>query len=492
MVKDVLVDVGISEVRLAVLENGDAVEIYYEKNSKQNLIGNIYRGKVERVLSGMQSAFVDIGLEKNAFLYVKDVVPISYSDDGDIMISENGMPDISELLSMGQEISVQVIKEATGGKGARVTTRLSIPGRYSVLIPHGGVIGISKKIEDIEERKRLKHIAMLIKPENAGVIMRTAAENVSREQLIEDIQGLASIFQGISKKEQKGNVPRLMHAEPGIIDHAVREHLKADTHRFLLNDRAEYEKVLAHLDVVAPGLKMKVEYFSKGYDMFEYYHVESALMEALSRKVWLKSGAYIVFDYTEAMTVIDVNSGKCVGKIDLEETALKINLEAVRTIARQIRLRDLSGIIIADFIDMQKKEHRDKVVHALREAVKDDKTPTSVVGMTGLGLIEITRKKIRQPLYKSFTVDCRACKGAGYRISPITIARRIEKRIAAHMADACSGYVEAYVHPEILKILEGSEGENIEKLKSLYKCNLKLIASNDTDYEEVNAKINFF
>ncbi len=488
MVKDVLVDVGLGEIRVAVLENSIPAEIYIGKRESESLVGNIYRGRVERVLPGMQSAFVNIGLDKNAFLYVKDVVPINYNDEGDMLLSGDGFPEISELLSQGQEISVQVIKEPTGSKGPRVSARLSLAGRCTVMMPNGNVSGISKKIENPDERKRLKSIAQKYRPENAGLIMRTASENVPEEKLVEDIQNLKEHMELLIKKEQKGAVPRLLYGEPGIIAHAVREYLTADINRFLINDRDEYEKILALLDDASPGLKMKVEYFSKNYDMFEYYHVESALMEALSRKMWLKSGAYLVFDRTEALTVIDVNSGKFVGKTDLEETAYKINVEAAKAIARQIRLRDLSGIIIVDFIDMHQKEHREQVVQTLREAVKADKTQTMVMGMTSLGLVEITRKKIRQPLYKSLTVDCRACQGAGYRISPVTIARRIEKRIASHMADVPSGYVEAHVHPEILKILEGSEKDNISKLETLHNSKINLVASHEVDYEEVLLK----
>ncbi len=488
MVKDVLVDVGLGEIRLAVLENSLPAEIYIEKREGARLVGNIYRGRVERVLPGMQSAFVDIGLEKNAFLYVKDVVPINYNEDGDVLLSSDGFPDISELLSQGQEISVQVIKEPTGNKGPRVTTRLSLAGRYAVMMPGINAQGVSKKIRDHEERKRLRSIAQQHRPENAGLIMRTASENIPEEMLVEDIQNLKGQRDLLIKKEQKGAVPRILYGEPGIIAHAVREYLTSDINRFLINDRDEYEKVLAQLDDAASGLKMKVEYFSKNYDMFEYYHVESALVEALSRKVWLNSGAYLIFDRTEALTVIDVNSGKFVGKTDLEETAFKINVEAAKAIARQIRLRDLSGIIIVDFIDMHQKEHREQLVQTLREAVKGDKTQTTVMGMTSLGLVEMTRKKIRQPLYKSLTVDCRACQGAGYRISPVTIARRIEKRIASHMADTPSGYVEAHVHPEIFKVLEGSEKDNMEKLEMLYSCKVNLVASHEVTYEDVMLK----
>lgn len=477
MVRDVLVDVAPGEVRLAVLENGEAAEVYIEKRETESLIGNIYRGKVERVLPGMESAFVDIGLDKNAFLYIKDVCP------------EEAPADISELLTQGQEITVQVIKDSAGTKGPRVTTRLSIPGHYVVLMPGSHAAGVSKKIQDDEERKRLKDIALGHKPQNAGIVVRTAAEDVAEEQLTEDINVLEELWRDLLIKEQRGAVPRLLYREPDMIVKAVREYLRPDIGRLLINSREEYGKILASLDTAAPGIKAKVEYFSKDYDMFEYYHVESAIDEALSRRVWLKSGAYLIFDRTEALTVIDVNSGKYVGRTGLEETALKINLEAAETIAKQVRLRDLSGIIIADFIDMQRKEHREQVVQMLREAVKHDKTPTVVVGITNLGLVEMTRKKVRQPLYKSLTVDCRACRGAGYRISPVTAARRIEKRMASFMADAKGGCIEVHAHPEIYKVLNGSEKENIERLKLFYHCDLKLQASNEAGYEEASFKL---
>lgn len=424
MIKDVIVDIDLSEVRLAVLEDDQLVEMYVEKRAKKSPVGNIYRGKVERVLPGMQAAFVDIGLDKSAVLYVKDVCPINYSEEGEIQDSGDGLPDIADMLSQGEEISVQVIKDSTGSKGARVTTRLSMAGYFAVMIPHGKGIGVSKKIEDHDERKRLRRLATEMKPDNAGIIMRTNSENIPEEQIIEDIEELKTRVNELIVKEQRGSVPRLIYAEPDIVTKAVREYLNTDTNRFVINDPDEYERILSLLEDAAPELKKKITYFSKDYELFEYYHVESALREALSRKVWLKSGAYLVFDRTEALTVVDVNSGKCVGKTDFEETAYKINLEAAEAIAVQIRLRNLSGIIMVDFIDMHQKEHRDQLVQKFREAVKADKTQTVVVDMTSLGLVEITRKKVHQPLYKSFTVDCTICRGAGYHISPEVVAHR--------------------------------------------------------------------
>lgn len=395
MIKDVLIDIKSDEIRLAIMEDSEVSEIRIEKSEIKSLVGNIYRGKVERVLTGMQSAFVDIGLDKNAFLSIKDLLPrdCDYLND-----TQETFPDISGLLRQGNEISVQVIKDASGEKGPRVTTNISIPGRYAVLMPGSNVCGISKKIEDREEQIRLKEIAAESRPENCGLILRTAAQEADASQISEDIENLLTIWSNIMQAEEKGRVPRLLYSETGILTQAVREHLTPDINKFIVNDLDSYEKIISVLGYEAPDLKTRVELYTKDYEMFEYYHVQSALQEALSRKVWLKSGAYLIFDYTEALTVVDVNSGKYTGKTDLEETALSINLEAARKIASQIRLRNLSGIIIIDFIDMKQSEHRDQVVQALRNYVKNDRIKTTVLGMTRLGLVEMTRKKVKNPL----------------------------------------------------------------------------------------------
>lgn len=396
MIKDILIDIGTDETRIAILEDGVVAEIQIEKNQEKSLVGNIYKGKVVRVLSGMQSAFVDIGLKKNAYLYVKDVIPVKYNNSDELTHS-GSLPDISELLNQGQEINVQVIKDAIGEKGPRVSAHIAIPGRYTVFLPHGNTIGISKRIASQEERQRLREIVASVKSDKSGIIVRTSSESIGEALLTEEINTLSSLWESIQEKEKKVNSPELLHGEPGIIEHTIREHLST-CNRFIVNQKETYEKITSLLSDEAPGLKERVEYYNKCYDMFEYYNVQSALKEALSRKVWLKNGAYLVFDYTEAMTVVDVNSGKYVGKLDMEETVFKINIEAANALVRQIRLRNLSGIIIVDFIDMQKKEHREQLLQHLREAVKADRIQTVVVGMTSLGLVEMTRKKVRIPL----------------------------------------------------------------------------------------------
>lgn len=485
MVSDVLVDVGMGETRLAVLENGELAEFYIERNEEVSMVGNIYRGRVERVLPGMQSAFVDIGLSKNAFLYVKDALPVKYDDNGDILPPVNGSLRIEELLSPGQELTVQIIKELTGSKGPRVTTRLTIPGNYAVLLPDSNVVGVSKRIEDGDERKRLRELALAYKPERAGIIIRTAAEHAAEELLADDIGNLVETWREIIARESAGAVPRCLYCEPDFISHAVREYCKPDLNRLIINDRDTCERVRSLLDSISPGIRMKVEYFSKNYDLFEYFNVESALNEAISRKVNLKSGGYVIFDRTEAFTVIDVNSGKYTGRSNLEETALKINLEAARVIARQIRLRNIGGIIIIDFIDMVDKDHRDQVVTTMKEAARQDRTPSTVIGMTSLGLVEMTRKKIRQPLSAYLTTDCRCCRGAGWRVSPTTVAKRLEKRILRQMAGNSSGYLEIEVHPEIYRVMTGAERDILRGMEDAYSCRLAIRSAEDVDYEDM-------
>lgn len=397
MIKDILIDVEKNQIMMAALEDERVVDIRVEDVENQSRVGDIYRGKVKRVMPGMQAAFVDIGLDKNAYLYVKDIYASRSIEDDDLLKKSNDLPDISQYLSAGQEITVQIIKDQAGEKGPRATTQITLAGRYSVLMPQGDFTAVSKKIEDTDERARLIEIASNIKKEPCGIIVRTAAEEVDKDLLEDDIKELQALWQHINKMQQRGKVPRILHAEAGVIGFVLREYLSTKAHRILVNDKETYESIVSSLRD-QPDLMKKVRYYNQDYDMLDFYGVRNVISEALSRRVWLKSGAYLIFDYTEALTVIDVNTGRFIGKTDMEETALKINLEAAKAVAQQIRLRNISGIIIIDFIDMVKKEHRQELLRALREYVKDDKIHTVVVDMTKLGLVEMTRKKVRLPL----------------------------------------------------------------------------------------------
>ncbi len=415
MKREIIADSSFRDLRVALLEDGELAEVYIEKNGLSNrIVGNIYRGKVSSVLPGMQAAFVDIGHEKNAFLYVSDVIPQkSFVDDEEDCTQDLRGWSIEELLKPGQEITVQVAKEPMGSKGCRVTTHVTLPGRHIVLLPGADYTGVSRRIENDNERNKLRKIAESLKPKGMGLIVRTASEGRSEEDFKEDIDFLQKLWESITNKEKKGQVPRCIHKDMTLILRTVRDIFTFDIDRFVINDKQQYEKVLEFVDLISPELKNRVELFDKGYDIFEYYQIESKIARALARKIWLKSGGYLVFDKTEALTVVDVNTGKYIGSNNLEDTVLKTNMEAAAEIAKQVRLRDIGGIIIIDFIDMHETEHQQMVIEALRQALKRDRTRTTVVGMTGLGLIEMTRKKIKQELATDMTINCPHCEGTG-------------------------------------------------------------------------------
>lgn len=479
MAKDLLLDTAFGDIRIAVLEDGELAEFHVEKPDNGSPLGNIYRGKVERVLPGMQSAFIDIGLSRNAFLHIKDLLSEGYRAAG------AGTPAIEDLLKAGQELTVQVIKDMSGQKGPRVTTRISLPGHFAVLLPGRDTVDVSKRVKDDRERERLMELASGLKPEGAGILFRTAAAYVPENLLREEVRDLAGKWESILQQQSKGPVPRCLYSEPDFVIRLIREHLGSGLDRIIVNDRELWQRINQLADSVSSLRRLRVEYFEKGYDMFEYYHVESAISRALSRKVMLKSGGYLIFDTTEALTVIDVNSGKYVGRESLEETALKINKEAAEMIARQIRIRDIGGIIIIDFIDMKEEPHRQEVVAALREAVKRDRTQTVVVGMTNLGLVEMTRKKVRQPLASYMTAKCRSCGGTGRILSPETAAARAEKRIIGYMPHCRTGHLEVQVHPEIYRVLVEKRKEALDKACGIYGCSLELLPSPDVHYEDV-------
>jgi len=489
LVNEIIVDVGTEENRVALLEDKELVEIYIERPDTDRLVGNIYRGKVSSVLPGMQAAFVDIGYEKNAFLYVGDaVLPRDFSDEDDEIYQEVKDYSIDELLRPGQEITVQVIKEPIGTKGPRVTTHITLPGRYLVLLPNADYIGISRRIEDDSERSRLKKIAEKFKPRGMGLIVRTASEGKSAEDISRDINFLLKLWDTIKQKEQSGHVPRCIHKDLSLIYRAVRDLFTWDVDKFVINDRQEYSKVLELVEMLSPALRYRVECFSKSYDIFEYYQIEPKISRALARKVWLKCGGYLVIDRTEALTVIDINTGKYVGNSNLEETVLRTNIEAAKEIAKQLRLRDIGGIIIIDFIDMHESEHQHMVLDALKQALKKDRTKSTVVGMTGLGLIEMTRKKVRQELVSVMMMECPYCEGEGKILSAEAIARNVEKEISRYFNETIANAIQVEVHPLVATILKGHDGENLARMEEVYNKKIVVKASGDIKHEDIKIK----
>ena len=469
--KEIIIDVGSRQTRVALLENKGLTEIYIERQRNERITGNIYKGKVENVLPGMQAAFIDIGLDKNAFLYVKDALPNTYFDEDDEYVDPAQYKDyqIDELLKTGQEIMVQIMKEPIDTKGARVTTHITLPGRFVVLMPTIEYIGISRRIESDAEREKLKKTAEVLKPKGMGLIVRTAAEDCTAEDVSNDIDFLLKLWDNIKQKQKTGVTPRIVHKDINIVYRTVRDMFTKDIDRLVINSKEHYEKVKELIAMISPHLKNKVEYYNKSYDIFEFYQVEPQISKIISRKVWLKCGGYIVIDQTEALTSIDVNTGKFVGTVDLSDTVLKTNTEAAKEIAKQLRLRDIGGIIIIDFIDMPDTEHETVVLEALKNALRKDRTRTNVLGMTQLGLVEMTRKKVRQRIENILLAPCPYCKGEGRILSSETIVKKIEKEVNSLFSNtgATAAYIE--IHPDVEELINYYIEEDIIELGKSYK-----------------------
>lgn len=413
--KQILIDVQSNHTKVALLENDELTEIYVEDHVSESIVGNIYNGRVENVLQGMQAAFIDIATDKNAFLYVKDAIPNAYQEEEDSYSNSSHWKDvhINEILKSGEEIMVQVVKEPFGNKGARVTTHITLPGRYVVLMPTVEYIGISRRIENNEEKERLKSIAENIKPDNMGLIIRTVAEGCKIEVLKKEVSFLLLLWEKIKKSSLKNNAPSMIHKDENIIFRTVRDIFTSDIDKFIINNREHYDSIQEIVSLISTEMTHKVEYYDSSYDLFGHYKLYNKITKMLNRKVWLRSGGYIVIDQTEALTSVDVNTGKFVGTKDLRDTVLKTNIEAAREIAKQLRLRDIGGIVIIDFIDMQDKEHEKLVIEVLKKALRKDRTKANVFGMTQLGLLEMTRKKVRQRAETSFLTLCPNCNGEG-------------------------------------------------------------------------------
>jgi ribonuclease E len=398
---------------IAILEGRSLVEHYVSHPADDvfQIHGNIYVGRVENVLPGMEAAFIDIATPKNAVLYRSDV---QYDPD-DVESGGGEQPRIEDVLKARQLILCQVTKNPIAHKGARLTQEVSLPGRFVVLVPNSRTYGISKRLPD-DERKRLRQILDRIRPAEHGLIVRTAAENVTADEIERDVARLVKQWEQISELAAKQQRPGLIYREPEMAVRIIREEFNAEYRGVLIDDKALYEDMRDYVAAVAPALVDRIEYFdpaAEALPMFERYHVSEQLVKALDRKVWLPSGGSLIIEHTEALTVIDVNTGRNVGSSSLEETVFRNNLEAAEEIARQLRLRDIGGIIVIDFVDMEIKDNRDKVVKAFREALSRDKTRTQVFNISELGLVEMTRKRIGEGLLESVAHRCEHCDGRG-------------------------------------------------------------------------------
>ncbi len=497
MQNEILINATKEEVRVALLEGGQVVEFYVERRRGASLVGNIYKGRIVKVLPGMQSAFVDIGLEKAAFLYVGDIVildemPSHFNNEVSVEATNDSIyikpqkASINEIIQEGQELLVQVAKDPIGTKGARVTAHVTLPGRYVVFMPTIDHIGVSRRITDEAERSRLKDIAELIKPSKGGIIVRTASEGCSEEELRRDLEFLLMLWDNILKKKDSQPAPYLLYTDLDLVLRTVRDMMGQNIERMIIDSDEDYNRIIDFVSVYFPKLADRIELYDGQEPLFDAFGVEVDISRALGKKVWLKSGGYIVIDQTEAMTVIDVNTGKFVGKESLEETVLKTNLEAVKEIAYQIRLRNLGGIIIIDFIDMEKPENRQKVFNAFVDMMKKDRVKSTILNISELGLIQMTRKRVRESITRILCEPCPYCDGKGYIKTARTVCYEIMRKIRK-MRPYISTRLIVKVNPLVAELLSDEERQGIEELENIF--NLKIVIQEDSTFHQEHFEI---
>jgi len=480
-----------TEVRVAYLENGVPVEVYVERQAERGVVGNVYRGRVVRVLPGMQAAFVKIGLERTAFLYVNDALPRAPTpseEHGERSVDDTGsvpraqttedegrrgfrtapLANIADVLKQGQEIVVQVQKEPLGTKGARLTRHVTIPGRNLVYMPFSDHVGVSRRIEEGDERERLKSILSGVRPEGGGFIVRTAAEGEEGAGLEREASLLTQMWRDIEKKGAAGATPRMIFADLDLVLRSTRDLFTDDLERVHLDSEEDCERVREFVGSFSPGGEERIEFYDDPEPIFDHFGIEVEIERALERRVWLKSGGYIVIDQAEALTVIDVNSGRFVGKSSLEDTITQINLEAVKEIVYQVRLRNIGGIITIDFIDMASATNREKVLGALQEALRRDKAKTTIVRMSEIGLVEMTRKRVRESLGQTLTHACPYCKGRGFVKSEQTVANELLRAIARTLSRNPAPTVLVNMEPGVADYLYEEETADLERIEQRY------------------------
>jgi ribonuclease G len=495
--KRIAVNAGLTETRVAVQEGNQLTELYLERARHRSIVGSVYKGVVTNVLPGMQAAFVDIGLTKDAFLYAGDYT----ADCGDLAerLAEDdpdAAPDpeaeldgdaedeprreavvpIEEMLRKGQEVLVQVSKEPLGTKGARITSFISIPGRYLVYMPQSRHIGVSRRIRDDADRDRLRAAVRELAQPSGGFIVRTNAEGKGEDEFRSDVEFLRRLWSQVQTRYASAAAPSVLHEEGDLIFRVVRDLLSPEVEEFVVDTPEIHEKVRGYVETLVPALAERVKLWDQPTPIFEALGIEKEIEKALRRRVWLKSGGYIVIDHTEALVSIDVNSGKYVGKRDFEQTVLKINMEAVGEIVRQIRLRDLGGIIIIDFIDMETAEHREQVYRSLKRALAEDKARTNVLEISELGLVEMTRKRVRQDLRALLSAHCPTCKGSGVTKSDETLTAELFRAIRAKATTAPDKDIVARVHPDLAEHLDGAARDDVARLADALRTRITVEA----------------
>ena len=479
--KMVVVNASLRETRIAILEKGVLAEIFIERDENPGVVGNIYKGKVSKVLPGMQAAFVDIGLERDAFLYVSDISP-GYEDyegplnlddveGGDEIRKEVPKPDrrapIQELLDEGQELLVQVTKEGIGQKGARITSYVTIAGRFLVLMPQVDHVGVSRKIGDARERARLKKIVEKARQHGLGFVVRTVAEGATRGEIEGDVSFLTELWDNVRREAEKKPAPALAHRELGVFSRVLRDHFSSAVTKVVVDREPAYRKAVDFLSRYDAEDARKVQLYKDDLPVFDRYGIQAELDKALKSKVWLKSGGYIVINQTEALVAIDVNTGKYVGRRNLEDTVLKTNLEAVGEVVRQLRLRDLGGIIVVDFIDMEERKNRRKLNETFEKELLKDRARSKVLQVSDFGLVEITRQRTKKSLERLLTRSCPYCGGAGKVKSNPTMIFDIQREIRRLAPTLDGRKLLIRANPEVAAEMEADRRLILEGLDSL-------------------------
>jgi ribonuclease G len=502
MKREILINAGARETRVAILEDEKLVELLVDRPDNRRMVGDVYLGKVEAVLPGIQAAFVDIGTEKSAFLHASDLVredaEEAEDEDDDDDSSENGngspgrngaeaanhgrqsrrsrkAPPIQDALKRGQEIMVQISKEPISTKGPRVTAQISLAGRFLVYIPESSRVGVSRKIGAGAERQRLKEQVNAILPDKAGgVIVRTVSEDVTPEALRRDLEMLMAQWKKIQRKSKFTRAPALLHRETGLTRGLVRDLFSAKVDSLTIDSKPVFNEVVEYLKTVAPDLIDRVKLYEKHTPLFDTAGIEAEIRDAFKRRCDLPSGGYLIIEPTEALVSIDVNSGRYTGKKDPEKTVLRTNLEAAAEVARQLRLRDVGGIIVCDFIDMDSKQSRDRVIQELRQHLSRDRARTKAFAVSDLGLVEMTRQRVRQSHYQSMTGPCPTCEGTGRVFTPETIVRRVERSVRRMVVEGRKDNLLVKLHPEVAMYVLEEEKELVQKLQKAAPFSLEL------------------
>jgi len=497
MKQEIIINSTPQESRIAIVEDGLLAEFFVERKEEMGVAGNIYKGKVARVLPGMQAAFIEIGMDKAGFLHASD---FSAVDDVQLLSPSNDDVEFEEAppkpspsrhlplekqLSRGEEVLVQVAKDPLGTKGARVTSHISLPGRYMVFMPGNKHIGISRRIESDDERKRLKEIAQSLGTEEGGFILRTACEGLSKREIQRDLGFLQKLWKSIQKKAESAPAPSLIHQDLDLIARAIRDFFSADTEQVLIDSPKDHRRIVDFVRHFMPRLKSKINLYTDKEPLFEHLGIEEKITKALDPRAWLRSGGYIIIERTEALTAVDVNTGRFVGKRNQEETILKTNLEAVQEVVRQLRLRNAGGLIIIDFIDMEKEANRKKVYEALREALKKDKARTNILKISELGLVEMTRQRTRESLENQLLRSCPHCEGRGRIKSPVTVAYDVLRAIKRYHTGMDNGRnIVVRLHPDVANFLYDEKNNSLENLEREISHRIIIKASQEMHHEK--------